>query len=308
MKLEGLAAYFTREKVIRNSVISFIYLLAGTLVLIVCYMLSGIFSKGSGAYYFMQNAGYVLLFISMALMYAAVHRGNSGEGPHTAFSLSLFAAGKAHIVGAGLLGSILVLFIAALAQALFCFIGLIPYAGPAIVSLMTLPMFLINFAALLLVILAWVLVPPLVSDGTGIRGLFPEFLALAKSRGVAVIAYTFASLVAAAAVFAPILMVVRYAAGITRAAQWNIAAAYPKAFMPLIRPSYVSDVLATLMPRTDPLAAFQKYGSSIFSYIELLGVVLKIAYGIVIVALAAIILSLFVNLLSYWYGRIRDNR
>jgi hypothetical protein len=308
MNLEGLIAYFTREKVVRNCVIAFIYLIAGTLALIACYILSSIFSKGSGLHYFMQNAGYVLLFIAIGLMYAAIHRGNSGEGPHAALSLSLHAARKAHVIGAGLLGSILILFIAALAQALFSFIGLIPYAGPAIVSLMTLPMFLVNFAGLLLVILAWVLVPPLVSDGVDARRLFQEFLDLVKRRGVSVIAYTFASLVAAVAVFAPILMVVRYAAGITRAVQWNIAPAYPKSFMPLIRPSYVTDVLGALMPRTDPLAAFQKYGTSIFNYVELLGVVLKIAYGIVIVALAASVLSLFLNLLSYWYGRIRQSR
>lgn len=307
MDLQGITAFFTREKVIRNCVVAFIYLLAGTVVLIVFYILSGIFSRGSGLHYFMQNAGYFFLFLAIALMYAAIHRGNAGEGSHTVRSLSLHAAGKTHLIGAGLLGAILVLFIAALAQALFSAIGLIPYAGPAIVSLMTLPMFLVNFAALLLIILAWVLVPPLVSEGIDARRILPEFAALVKRRGFVVIAYTFASLVAAVAVFAPLLMVVRYAAGITRAAQWNIAAAYPPAFRSIIRPSYVTDVLAALTPKTDPLAALQKYGSSLFNYVELLGIVLKIAYGIALIAMAAFILSLFFNLLSFCYTRVRNS-
>ncbi len=132
-----------------------------------------------------------------------------------------------------------------------------------------------------------------------------DFLTLVKKRGLVILGYTFASLVAFVVIFSPILMIIRYAAGITKSVQWNIAPAYPQILSSIIRPSYITDIIGKIAPRTDPLAALQQYGSSIFNYVEMLGTLLKVLYGIVMVALMSIVLSMFFNVLSYCYERVK---
>ncbi len=304
MDIKGLEAYFTREKIIRNGIVAFAFLSAGIIVLILFYLLANIPARGGNLQYFFQNAGYFLLFLAITMIYASIHRGNASGTGHSARSLAVYSIKKGHLLGAVLLGSVLVIFVAALTQALVSFIGYIPYAGPAAVSLLTLPMFAINFAVILLAVLAWVLLPPMVGEGIEPQRAPAEFIALVKTKGLVVIGYTFGSLVASLVLFAPLLMIIRYAAGITRAAQWNIAAGYPPVFKSILRPSYITDILSRIMPHTDPIAAFQQYGSSLFNYVELLGAVLKISYGIALVALIAFFMSLLFNFLSYCYGRI----
>ena len=43
-----------------------------------------------------------------------------------------------------------------------------------------------------------------------------------------------------------------------------------------MRPSYITDVITKIAPRTDPIAILQQYGSDIFNYIEMLGTLLKV--------------------------------
>ena len=48
-----------------------------------------------------------------------------------------------------LLGSLLAIFIVALVELIPVFLGYIPYAGPVIVALLSVPLFIINFAVMI---------------------------------------------------------------------------------------------------------------------------------------------------------------
>ena len=290
---------------IRDSLVSLIFLSAGMIILAVFFLLSAIPAKGGDIYYFLQNVGIFFLFVSLYMTYAAIHRGNVASGKHTYRSLVLDTARQTHIGICILLGSIVAILIVALAELLFSLIGYIPYAGPAIMGLMSLPLFVINFAVITAAVLIWVVTPPMIGEAVDIKRMPFDFLALVKKRGLVIIGYTFITFVALVVFFSPLLMIIRYAAGITKSVQWNIGPAYPQILSAIIRPSYITDIIGKIAPRTDPIAALQQYGSSIFNYVEMLGTLLKVLYGIAMVVLISFILSMFFNILSYFYDRVK---
>jgi hypothetical protein len=305
MNFDDLKKYFTREKMIRDALVSFIFLSAGMLVLAALFLLSAIPDKGGDIYYFLQNVGIFFIFVSLFMTYAAIHRGNTAPGEHTLRSLVLDIARQSHIVICILLGSILAIFIVALAELLISLIGYIPYAGPAVMGLLSLPLFIINFAVITAAVLIWVVTPPMIGEATDLKRMPFDFLALVKKRGLVIMGYTFIAFVALVVFFSPILMIIRYAAGITRSVQWNISPAYPQILNSIIRPSYITDIIGKIAPRTDPIAALQQYGTSIFNYAEMLGTLLKVLYGIALIVLVSFILSLFFNILSFFYDRVK---
>ena len=290
---------------IQDTLISLIFMFAGMIILVVFFLLSEIPAKGGDVYYFLQNVGIFFLFVSLFMTYAAIHRGNVASGKHTFISLVMDTARQAHIAICILLGSILAILIVALVELLLSLIGYIPYLGPAVMGLLSLPLFIINFAVITAALLIWVVTPPMLAEDVDIKRMPFDFLALVKKRGLVILGYTFVTFIALVVFFSPVLMIIRYAAGITKSVQWNISPAYPQILSAIIRPSYITDIIGKIAPRTDPIAALQQYGSSIFNYVEMLSTLLKIVYGIVMVALISIVMSMFFNVLSYCYERVK---
>ena len=305
MNFDDLKKYFTRDKMIRDSLVSLIFLSAGMIMLAVFFLLSAIPAKGGDIYYFLQNVGIFFLFVSLFMSYAAIHRGNVTPGKHTFKSLVLSTAQQTHFAIAILFGSMLAILIVALVELLISLIGYIPYAGPAVMGLLSLPLFVINFAVITAALLIWVVAPPMIGEGVDIKRMPLDFLTLVKKRGLIIIGYTFVAFIVLVVFFSPVLMIIRYAAGITKAVQWNIGPAYPQILSSIIRPSYITDIIGKIAPRTDPIAALQQYGSSIFNFVGMLGTLLKVLYGIAMVVLISLVLSMFFNVLSFFYERVK---
>jgi len=206
-----------------------------------------------------------------------------------------------------LLGSLLAVFITALVELIPVFLGYIPYAGPVIVALLSVPFFIINFAIILAVALIWIVAPPMVAEGTPLKKLPLDLFSLARRRGLVILAYAAIIIAVTGILFMPLLMAVRYSAGITRAVEWNIAPAYPQIFKSIMRPSYITDIITKIAPHTDPIAVLQEYGSNIFNYMEMLGNLLKVLYGIMMAAIVAFVGAVFSNLLSLAYIRVKKD-
>src|SRR4030042_3174646 len=301
MNIEELKKLFSRKRIIRDIMITYIFMIAGILLFVVMSLLATIPDRGGNFYYLLQNVGFFFLFSSCFVVYAAIHRGNIAPGEHSLQSLIVDSAKQSHIIMGVLLCPILAIFIVALVEMLFSFIGYIPYAGPAIVGLLSLPLFVINIAVITAAVLIWIVTPPMIGEGTGLKQLPRDMFDLGKKRGLIILGYTMFAFILLIVMFGPVLVIIRYSAGITRAVQWDISAAYPSIFKPIMRSSYITDIVGKIAPRTDPIAALKQYGSSIFNYIEMLGTVLKITYGIVLTALVSFFLSLFFNIMSYCY-------
>lgn len=306
MNIQELRKYFTREKMLRDSLVCYAYVMGGMALLIVMFMFARIPARGGVVFHLLQNIGIFLLFASLLLAYAAIHKGNAAAGSHTLRSLLVDTARQAHVIAGIALGSILAIFAVALVQIIFTFFGYIPYAGPVIVALLSVPMFAINAAVITAAVMLWVTAPPMIAEGTPLRNMPMDFWNLVKRRGLIILGYTMASFVGVLIFFGPILMIVRYAIGITRGVQWNIAPAYPQMFQRIVRPSYVTDILGKITPQTNPLEALRQYGTSVFDYVNMMGVFLSILYGIMLLAVLAFVISLFFNLMSYFYTKVKN--
>ncbi|OHD67408.1 MAG: hypothetical protein A2W19_02990 [Spirochaetes bacterium RBG_16_49_21] len=302
-----LKSYFTMKKMIRDCLVSLIFLSAGVVLFALFSILAQIPERGGDTHSFLQNAGFFFLFVGILLIYAAIHRENALAGDHDLKSLVLYTGRRSPEIAGILLASIVAIFITALAQMIFSLFGFIPYAGPVILTLLSLPLFAVNFAVVTAALLIWIAAPPMIGEGRGLKQLPFDFYELVKKRGLLIIAYTAAALALLVLFLGPILMIARYAAGMTRAVQWNISPAYPQIFNAVLKPSYITDIITKIAPRTDPAAALQQYGSAVFNYIRMLGAVLNITYGIALTVLVSFVLSLFFNVLSFFYVQVKKN-
>ncbi len=307
MVVEEIKKYVSKEKMIRDTLVSFIILCAGLILFTAMFLVAGLAQQGGDIYHLFQNLGLFFLFASIALIYAAVHRSNATPGDHSVRSLVLDTGKQAPVLIGILLGSIAALFMAALVELVPTLFGYIPYAGPVIVALLSLPIFLVNFALIAALVMIWIVVQAMVGEGVAVKKMPMDFFTLMKRRGLVIFGSTMIALAVSVIVFGGVLMVIRYATGITRAVQWNIAPAYPGVFRSIIRPSYITDVVARIAPATDPIAALQQYGTSIFNYIEMLGTLLKVIYGTALAAIASFVLGLFFNVMSFIYTRAKKD-
>jgi hypothetical protein len=307
MNLDDFRNVFTREKLTRDFLVTLACIASGIVLFVALMFLARIPGKGTDVFFLLQNLGYFFLFAGLFLGYAAVHRGNVFKDEKSIKPLLLETAKKAHIIMGVLLGSLLVVFIVALVELIPVLLGYIPYAGPVIVALLSVPLFIINFAVIIGVVLIWIILPPMAAEGTALKKMPVDFYKLVKRRGMVIIAYTAITILVTGILFMPVLMAIRYSAGITRAVEWNIAPAYPAIFKSIMRPSYITDVITKIVPRTDPIAILQQYGSEIFNYIEMLGTLLKILWGIMMSAVVAFIGTIFSNILSIAYLRVKKD-
>ncbi len=307
MNFEDLKSALTREKFTRDFLVSLVSLVCGIILFVGFMFLGKIPGKGTDIFFLLQNLGYFFLLSSFFIGYAAVHRGNVFRDEKTVKPLVMQTLKKTHIILGILLGSLLAVFIVALVELIPVLLGYIPFAGPVIVALLSVPLFIINFTVILTVALVWIVAPPMVAEGTPLKKLPLDFYALVRRRGLIILAYTAIIIVVTGILFMPLLMAVRYSAGITRAVEWNIAPAYPQIFKSIMRPSYITDIITKIAPRTDPIAVLQEYGSNIFNYIEMLGNLLKLLYGIMMAAIVSFMGALFSNLLSLAYLRVKKD-
>jgi hypothetical protein len=301
MNFDELKKFFSVENLKRNALISLILMFAGIILLTMLFLLSYSAAGSGDMRYFFQNMGFFFLFTSLLMIYAAVHRANSLKEEHTIKSLIVYTLRRAHIISGALLGSILALFIIALAEIVLTFFGYIPYVGPVMVAILSLLIFTINFALILAVLFVWVTLPPMIGENSGLKRIPKDFLVLAKKRGAIVIGYTLIALAVLTILLGMILVVIRYATGITKAVQWNIGPAYPDVFRVITRSSYISDIVGLITPKTNPASVLRQYGSGIFDYIGMIGNILKITYGIILAAIISFVFSIFFNILSFLY-------
>lgn len=307
MNFEDFKNAFTREKLTRDFLVTLVGIICGIILFVALMFLGRIPGKGTDIFFLLQNLGYFFLFSGVFLGYAAIHRGNVHRDEKSVKPLIIETVKKAPVILGILLGSLLAVFIVALVELIPVFLGYIPFAGPVIVALLSVPFFIINFSIILIVALVWIVAPPMIAEGTPLKKMPLDFYTLVRGRGLIILAYAAIIIVVTGILFMPLLMAVRYSAGITRAVEWNIAPAYPQIFKSIMRPSYITDIITKIAPRTDPIAALQEYGSDIFNYIEMLGTLLKVLYGIMMAAIVAFMGVLFSNLLSLAYLRVKKD-
>jgi len=281
------------------------------LVLFLLFHLAAIaMPKKSFFFYFLENFGIFMMLSTLLMAYSGVYSittspANMEKITRTAlkdtFKRTHYIFGISFLT---ILIFVLILFI----QVGFSAISNIPYVGPAVIAILTVPIFLINFILILLGITIFSIAPPVISEASDFKSIFLEVKISVKERWLNVVIYV---IVSTSILFLAIIIfyyLVQYTTGVTNAIQWKINAAYPKVVKAFAMKSFFSDLVTRITPRPDSIAAYRKYGRDIFKYLEVLRYVISFSYIFIFSFIISLPLSVYFNRSSVFFGRVNSNK
>ncbi|PKL37572.1 MAG: hypothetical protein CVV44_14590 [Spirochaetae bacterium HGW-Spirochaetae-1] len=279
----------------------------GLLALFLFILLAQVMPKKSYFFYFFQNVGIFLSFTSLLLAFAGVYMITTS--PENAASIRKNATRATfrkspYILGISLamvFTIMLVLFI----EVGISSVGHIPYAGPVIMTLLTVPIFAVNFFLMLTSICVFAVFPPLVSEAESLKGILLELKISIKERWLNVLVYLIISL---SLLFLSLLIIyylVRYAGGLTKSVQWKVEMAYPKVIKFFTMESLFTDIINSITPRSDSAAALKTYGPEIFDYLSILRYLISASYLVIFSFIISFPLAVYFNISSMFFGKVK---
>lgn len=295
-----MSQLFPGKSFLKSFFLTWVFIVIGILILILFLSISKLAPKKGFLYFLIQNIGIFFIFSSLIVSYSSVYllitsSQSEGQRFRLIFTDSIKRAPAILCVT---FGAAFFLLVIALAEVALSMVSHIPYAGPGIIALFTIPLFLINLASLMLAISVILLVPPMVCEGKNIKDIFADMKSLVKGEWIAICIYIVLSITLLMLFIYISLYLVKYAVGITKAVHWKIGEAYPALLKGLVKKSYVSDVIARITPNSDPISAFKKYGLDIFKYVDILKYMIGISYAIIVSFLVSFPLSIFFGMTS----------
>ncbi len=296
---------FKIENFKKSFKLTWLYVGIGLFVFILFSLLTMAVPQQSFFYYFIQNIGSFLLFTALLMAYSGVYRITKypeGSLKVTRTSIKMTAKRFHYILGfslATIVFLILVVFIEVGISAL----SYIPYAGPALMGILTIPFFLVNLFCILLAICIFAVVPPLVGEAETAKDLLTELKVVIQEKWLNVIIYLIFSLSVLILSLLIIFYLLKHAIGITKALQWKISAAYPDIARALISESYFTDLINRITPRPEAAANLKAY-SSLFDFVSLLRYLITVSYLAVFSFIISFPLAAYFNLSSFFFKSI----
>ena len=303
---DELKKYFAPKKLLRDIELCCIFLCIGAFLMLSFLYGASLANRGGSLYFYLQNAGMFFLFLFLSMTYAGIHRGNMDLDDTALRPVLLFTLGRSHILAGLIAGVLIAVVMVSLAELLVSLVGYIPYAGPVIIALLSLPLFFINFALVAGVALLLIVAPPMTGEGASLKKMAAEVPALLLKRWLIILGYAAASLLTISVLFAPVLMLARYAVGINRSVQWSIGKLYStEIFGAIIRNSYVTDIVAAIAPRPVEIQVLNEYGQGLISYSTIVLIILIIMYTIAMAIIVSFFVAILLNILSFFYLRVK---
>jgi len=285
--------------------ITWIYVCAGTLMLFLFFLLAAFIVKKGFFHHFLENTGMFLMFTSLLVAYSGVyHHISLNNNETTVKGLVKESFGKIHYVFGISFVTVLFLSLIVLFEFGFSYISMIPYAGPAIISIMTIPYLFINIVLFVLAVCVFFLFPPMIYNDLSLKDIAIDVRDLIRQKWLVIAVYSLVSILLLLVLIVAVLFVVKYTAGITKSLQWKIELTYPKMIQALTMKSYFTDLIKTIAPGSDSIAALKQYGTSIFRYIDMLRYVIGFSYLIAFTAIISFPLTVFFNFSSIVHKRI----
>jgi len=264
------------------------------------------FVTGLKSFFFLlvHNTGMILCFTSVLLGYASVYSltKHTNEIPG---SITILEKSFKYVPYILLTSFILTLGITLiiLIELGLSTLGLIPKAGPFIVSLLTLPMFLVNLFCTTGALVAVVVIPPIVVESATLRDLVSTLKSLMKERWLSTLSYVIIS----CSLLALCLMVIYYisghAIGVTKAIQWNVGLNYPKALEVIAMKSFFSDIARNIAPEAEKLGLMGSYKIGPFTYSQWLKYIISAGYIIGFSLIISFPLSVYFKISSLFFRR-----
>ncbi len=298
---------FTFERFKKSFLITWFYLMIGLILFLFFLILSGLIPKESFFYYFLQNIGMFILFTSLLMSYAGVYRINQYENAAEVKTSVIFrdVSRRSHyLLGVAFITLILIGVI------IFIEVGItalsyIPYAGPVLIAVLTIPFLMINVACVIMAFCIFAVMPAVISASTSFKEGLKEMLYLIRNKWLNVIIYLVISL---SFLFLSMLVVyylVIYSVGITWALQWKINVAYPQVISNMAFKSYLVELIRGITPKPDPIGAYQTYGQSVFTFIDILRYCIAISYMFVFSFVVSFPFAAYFNISSRFFSNIK---
>ncbi len=304
MKVLGLAIgqSFKFENFKKSFKLTWLYVGIAIVVFLLFVLLAGFLRPRSFFYYFLQNVGIFLAFSIVMAAYAGVYRISTfpeGALKVTRQSIWLTARKFHYLLGFALI-LVAVFILVVLLEIGITSISYIPYAGPAIITLLTIPLFFVNFVCLLLGICLFVIAPPLVGESQTLAEVFSELKMLLKSKWINLVIYMIISLALLLLSMQIIYYLIRYTAGITKAAQWQLQYAYPEMIHRLGMSSMLTDVLSHVLPRAQTVSP----ANYSIGFVKVLKHIVGFGYLVVFSFVAAFPLAAYFSISSQYFKNI----
>jgi len=293
------------EKFLQVFAITWFFIVLGSALSVVFILIAGNFQKESFFYLFIQNFGIFIFFTSLLSGYAGVYRAvNSPSETVTIRESIMDSLKRSHYVLAVALITVILFSSVVLVETGVSMVSMVPYAGAALMSLLTAPLFILNIFIVVAAICVFAIASPISSEVDGIKNVISEIRALLKNEWLNIIIYLLVSLSFFLLGIILIVFIIRYAGGITRAVQWKISIAYPPSMKNIISSSYFSDVIRRIVPGVNPMSAIQQYGNDLPDYLRAIKYIITISTILVLSLVATFPLAIYFSLSSAYFKKI----
>lgn len=290
-KFENMISF----KSLRKSVlILWVFLLAGGIILGLFILLAMLAGKDSFWGSLLQNIGYLIMLIAVLMAYAGVYKTSGGESEFKVRSIIFDTVKKAHFIAAIAAGIMVAFLVIVLAEAAVSMLGFIPYAGPFILTLLTIPYFLINFICTVVMVCVFFMAPPMVIEGKSLRDIAGETAAVIKDKWAQLLLFVMVSGFLLFLFVFIVFIISRYAGGITKAVQWNLDPLYTKTLKAAVSNSSIADLVGKIVPA----------GPKTLPALEVLKGMMGVFYGIIYSCIFSLLLAVYFHAASLFYKYI----
>lgn len=296
----------TSERFLPVFMITWFYTGLGAVLALSFFILAGIFPKESLLFTLIHNLAIFIFFISLLAGYTGVYRAVNSSSEKVSIRSSIKdSLGLSRYIAA--VSFIMVLLFSAVVaiETLFSMVSMIPYAGASIMAILTAPIFLLNIFIVIISVCVFAVAPSVISDTDGLKNIILEIKNFIIRDWLKIIFYLLLSLTLLALGLVLILIVIRYAGGITKAVQWKIMIVYPSSVNNLISGSFFSDLIYRVVPSGNPMLALQQYGENLATLLKIIKHILEVSFILIITLTASFPLAVYFSISAVYFRKLR---
>lgn len=292
-------------KITQVFTITWFFIVLGSALSLIFILMAESFNKSGFFYFFLQNFGIFIFFISLLAGFSGVYRVVNSTSSEIKIRDSIRDSLKRsrYIIAVSFMTVILFSSVV-LIETGISMVSEIPFAGPAIIALFTAPFFILNIFIVVTAVCVLAVVSPVTGEVDGVKNIVSEISGLIKREWLNIVLYlllTFSILVLGVILM---VLVIRYAGGITKAVQWKIFLAYPPSMKNLVSVSYFSEVIGRIVPASNPMEALQQYGNDLPGYLKIIKYIITVSFMLVFSLLATFPFAIYFSFSSVCFKKI----
>ncbi len=305
LDLENILSLKTFKK---SFMVTWFYIMIGILLLAIMLVIADQTKNGSQIFYFLNNAGLVLLYISILIAYSGVHKINLLPSDDATPVKNLFVetGKKSYYIVAISLGILIVISGLVSLQLLISFISNVYLLGPIIMVLLTIPLFVLNISCLVIAIYLLIITPPMVGEDKNFKTIFNTSVKVIREKGLYIILYSIISIVIFFLCLKAVYYITGYAGSITKAIHWKFNITYPVIVENFVVDSYIAELLRKIGPKPSTMEMLRKSNFELLDYLHIIKYTITFFYYLTVSFIFTLPFAVFFTFLSNFYKKIRE--